>query len=109
MLNDYLGVYNPLPLGHYIAAPIVVLAGVPLNLLFYWVWTIVFPPTADVEVSNALLVDEGSRIQEGDHEKKADATAEPVESIDAEAVLERQDDLEEEETQNDIPLPKKEG
>ena len=83
------------------------LTGVPLNLLFCWVWIIVFPPTADVEDSNTLHVDEGSRIQEGDQEIKADAAAEPVESIDAKAVLEQQDDLEGEKTQNDTPPPRK--
>jgi len=107
LLNDNLGVYDPLPLGYYIAAPIVMMAGVPLNLLFCWVWIIVFPPTADVEDSNTLHVDEGSRIQEGDQEIKADAAAEPVESIDAKAVLEQQDDLEGEKTQNDTPPPRK--
>jgi hypothetical protein len=102
--SGYCGLF---PLGYYIAAPIVMMAGVPLNLLFCWVWIIVFPPTADVEDSNTLHVDEGSRIQEGDQEIKADAAAEPVESIDAKAVLEQQDDLEGEKTQNDTPPPRK--
>lgn len=43
MLDYLLAVYDPLPLGFFIAAPILSLAGVPLNLLFCWIWSKTVP------------------------------------------------------------------
>ena len=42
LLENNLGIYDPVPAGYHFAAPLVVLAGIPFNLTFCWVWTIVF-------------------------------------------------------------------
>jgi len=44
---------DSIPLGTRIAMPLLVLAGVPFNLAFCWVWTIVFPPTEDSQDMNS--------------------------------------------------------
>jgi len=44
---------DSIPMGTRIAMPLLVLAGVPFNLAFCWVWTIVFPPTEDSHDMNS--------------------------------------------------------
>ena len=106
LVNNSLGGYD-LPLAYYIAAPTVMIAGIPLNLLFCWTWTIVFPPTIDEE--DGKQVDDGNDINEGDQDDKSVVAAEPVnavKSIDAEAG-EKQGDQEGGKIQETTPPPKK--
>lgn len=61
MLDYLLAVYDPFPLGFFIAAPILSLAGVPLNLLFCWIWSKTVPSSItevkEEAVTNRVLVE----------------------------------------------------
>jgi len=61
------------------------LVGIPLNLLFCWTWTIVFPPTIDEEDGKQANIDDGTDINKGDQNNTTVAAAEPVKPSNAEA------------------------
>jgi hypothetical protein len=42
MMNTSVGLYNPVPIGYFIATPLLIIGGVPLNLLFCYLWKRVF-------------------------------------------------------------------
>jgi hypothetical protein len=42
MMNASAGLYNPVPIGYFIAIPLLIIGGVPLNLPFCYLWKRVF-------------------------------------------------------------------
>jgi hypothetical protein len=49
MMNSSIGLYNPIPIGYRIATPLLIIGGVPLNLLFCYLWKRVFSTEEEEE------------------------------------------------------------
>jgi glucan biosynthesis protein C len=52
MMNASIGFYNPVPIGYFIATPLLIIGGVPLNLLFCYLWKRLFSTEEEEDISH---------------------------------------------------------
>ena len=53
LMNADVGLYNPLPIGYRIATPLLIIGGVPLKLLFCYLWKCLFSTEEEGEEDNS--------------------------------------------------------